>query len=116
AAFIYDKAISWNLSESLIYMVGISVNQFKMPVTIGFKPLSMTVFVQNILRYIIDGIFKHLGRCRVKGRVYTSPFTYDELYFRNVLNTFVQCPDELQVLFDTGMWHTGRHQQEGTFI
>src|SRR5690554_730681 len=116
SAFIFNQTVPWYGTETIGNSIGLVTFQHEFSGTVYLEPFTMPVFIQIKFRDIIDRIFKHLCRSRIKCRIHTAPFSYDKFDFRYVLNTFIKCSDQLQVLFNPSMRHTGGHQKERTFI
>ena len=84
--------------------------------SVCFEPHPLPIVVQQIFRSIINGVLKHLNRCRIERGVHTTPFADGVLHFGNGGQAFVQCFDVAQVLVDAGVGHAGGHEQVGAFV
>ena len=102
--------------ETVCRVVCTSAFQDIFAFSVHLEAFPLSVFVQYIFGTIVDRVFEHLGGCRVEGRIYPSPFADCRFHFGDSCQALVQSFDVIQVLFDACMGHTGRHQQERTFV
>ncbi|MPM40689.1 hypothetical protein SDC9_87335 [bioreactor metagenome] len=116
-ARIRNQAICRYYSKLLPrWIIGFIAFQNKASIFIYFESHTFTILIKNVFRTIIDCVFKHLNRRRIEGGINSAPFTNSNLYFGNCGKPAVKSFKIIDVLFNTCMWHAGRHEQITSFI
>ncbi len=88
---VCNQTIGRYQPESVLGIVGGLIDQDIGSVSVDFEALAMAILVDDKLGTVVDGVFEHLGWCRVECRIDPSPFPHGCLHLGNIADTLIQC-------------------------
>ena len=88
----------------------------KLSVTIDLETYPAPVHISFVFTFIVDNIFEHGHRCRIKRTLSPACLANHHLNLRNGFYPPVQLLQNFQVVFNTCMRHGCGHKQEAALV
>ena len=110
------QTVARDVAEGGGGVVDAAALQHEAAVAVGLEAGTLTVLVEHILGFVVDGHLIHLDGCGVEGALGASPLAHGRLHLGYALDALVELLGIAQVLFHAAMGHRGGHEHEGALV